>query len=174
MGAKKIVTAVLLLFVASSVGWLVVREVRDPPKPDGDRNGATASPAVSSPVVSSPATSPRNTAAPQERVIVYYFHGMMRCATCRSIEAYTRETVESAFAEELRSGRLKMRVVNIDKPVNRHFVGEYELSTRSVVLVRMSGGKEIRWENLARVWELVREKPDFTAYIREKVRSFLK
>ncbi len=32
------------------------------------------------------------------RVIAYYFHTTYRCASCRAIEAYSREAIESAFA----------------------------------------------------------------------------
>ena len=41
--------------------------------------------------------SPRPRRRPP-RVLVYYFHGTTRCATCRTIEAYAHETVTTAFA----------------------------------------------------------------------------
>jgi len=163
MGTKKIVTAVLLLFVTASVGWLVVKEVRGRAKSDGDRTGATPTPTI----------SPESPEAARERVVVYYFHGTMRCRTCRAIEAYTREAVEAGFPEDLRNGRIEMRDVNVDEPENEHFVSDYELTTKSVVLVRTRAGREAGWENLSRVWELVSDESDFKSYIQEKVRGFL-
>src|SRR5512139_2969587 len=66
---------------------------------------------------------------------VYYFHGTTRCATCKTIEAYAHETVASAFAPDLKAGSLEWRTVNVDESANRHFVRDYQLYTRSVVIV---------------------------------------
>ena len=35
------------------------------------------------------------------RFVAYYFHGNMRCATCRKLEAYSEEAITKGFAEDL-------------------------------------------------------------------------
>jgi len=107
------------------------------------------------------------------RVIAYYFHGNFRCITCRTIEAYSEEAITKGFADELASGRLAWRVINIDEPENKHFVREFELVTKSLVLVEYRDGKVTRRENLKQIWQLVRDKESFLDYVRTSTRNFL-
>ncbi|MFO7616170.1 MAG: hypothetical protein R6V75_02880, partial [Bacteroidales bacterium] len=44
-----------------------------------------------------------------------------------------------------------MRVVNIDEPENRHFIQDFQLVTRSVVLAEYRDGEVVRYENLDQV-----------------------
>jgi hypothetical protein len=106
-------------------------------------------------------------------VVAYYFHGNLRCKTCRTIEAYSEEAIRSEFADEIGSGRLAWRVVNIEKPENKHFVEDFELVTRSLVLTEYEDGEVIRWENLKQVWQLVRDKEQFLDYVHSSTRKFL-
>ena len=106
-------------------------------------------------------------------IVAYYFHGNLRCKTCRTIEAYSEEAIRSEFVDELGSGRLAWRVVNIEEPENEHFVKDFELVTKSVVLVHYEDGEVTRWENLQKVWELVRDKERFLGYVRSSTRGFL-
>ncbi len=111
--------------------------------------------------------------APTTRVVAYYFHGDVRCATCRKIEAYTAEAIRAGFPEEIDSGRLEWRVVNTDQPGNAHFVDDFELVTKSVVLVAYRGEEVERFENLRLIWQLVRDRDGFLRYVREATRDFL-
>ena len=47
-----------------------------------------------------------------DAVTVYYFHGNMRCPTCRAIESQAHETVQSDFASQLDSGEVIWKVLN--------------------------------------------------------------
>jgi hypothetical protein len=108
------------------------------------------------------------------KVIAYYFHGTFRCSTCRTIEQYSLEAIQTYFAKELGSGKLEFRPVNIEEPENKHFIQDYQLVTRSLVLSLMSDGKETKWNNLADVWKLVRDKDKFFQYVKDEVEKFLK
>jgi hypothetical protein len=103
-------------------------------------------------------------------VLVYYFHATTRCATCRTIEAYAKETVTSRFAADLEARRLEWRTVNVDEPANRHFIRDYQLYTRSVVLV--DGKDPKRFKVLEQVWQLVQDKPAFQGYVERELRAF--
>jgi hypothetical protein len=120
--------------------------------------------------------SPAAAAAPNpqpDRIIAYYLHTTYRCATCRSIEAYSREAIDTGFARELKDGRLEFRLVNIQLSENRHFIQDYQLFTKSLVLVRMKDGKQVEWTNLDRVWELTGNRDAFVAYVQQGVRGYL-
>ena len=116
-------------------------------------------------------TAPEGAAV--DGVVAFYFHGNVRCATCKKIEAYASEAVAAGFSDQLASGRLVWRVVNVDEPENKHFIGDFQLVTRSVVLAEYSGGNVVRWDNLDKVWQLVRSKDGFVEYVQEETRDFL-
>ena len=159
MLAKKILTALLLAFVLVSVGFLVVKQSgRGSSAPDPD---TVADP---TPGVSSDATP---------RLIAYYFYGMRRCATCRRIETYTEEALQNGFTDDIEQGRLEWRPVNVEEPGNEHYMKDYELYTKSVVLVKGIGGRQARWKNLERIWDLNTDKDAFQTYIREETLAYL-
>ena len=39
-------------------------------------------------------------------------------------------------------------MVNVDEPANEHFIKDYQLYSKSIVIVKMQDGKELKWENL--------------------------
>ncbi len=101
---------------------------------------------------------------------VYYFHGTSRCRTCRTIEAYAQETVARVFAEELKARKLEWQAVNVDEAANRHFIQDFQLYTRSLVVFDATNPK--RFKVLEKVWELVGDKPAFQKYVEQEVRAF--
>lgn len=141
---KTILTVLLLALVAFSIVAMIVREVKTPV-------AATATPPIAADVVT-----------------VYYFHGNQRCMTCNRIEELTKETVNGAFAEEVANGKVVVRSVNIEAPENEHFIKDFQLSTRSVVMQ-----KDDDFEKFDAVWTLIREPEKFTEYIRDGLRNML-
>jgi frataxin-like iron-binding protein CyaY len=109
----------------------------------------------------------------KSEVVAYYFHGNQRCRTCRTIEAYAEEAIQNGFADVIKDGRLKWKVINIDEQENEHYVQDFQLVTRSLVLQAKAKGTQERWKNLSRVWELVRNKEAFQDYVQEETRAFL-
>ena len=111
--------------------------------------------------------------AADSKIVAYYFHGTQRCNTCRTIEAYTHEAVQTGFGDALKAGKIEWRAVNVEEPANRHFIKDYQLYTRSVVLASYQGDKQLRWKNLDKVWELVGDKGEFTGYVQGEVKTFI-
>lgn len=107
-------------------------------------------------------------------VTVYYFHTTMRCHSCNLIEEFTKKAVQENFAEQIKSGRVVVKAVNIDEEQNKHFVKDYKLYTKSVIVSEGSDGKELRWKNLDQVWMLLRDQNKFGEYIRTEVGNYLK
>ncbi len=74
-------------------------------------------------------------------VEVLYFHGAQRCATCMAIERNSKELVETAYAEPLKSGKLVFSSVDISK--EEALAERYEVSWSSLILVDYDkSGKE--------------------------------
>ncbi|MGX9726405.1 MAG: nitrophenyl compound nitroreductase subunit ArsF family protein [Candidatus Electronema sp. VV] len=105
----------------------------------------------------------------QSKTRVYYFHGNLRCKTCKKIEALTKKTLEESFAAQLKDGSVELQVVNVDETENEHFVEDYELAVRSVVISQLKQGKEAKWRRLDKVWQLVHDEPAFSDYLRTEI-----
>ena len=104
---------------------------------------------------------------------VTYFFSEPRCKTCRTIESLTRETVEGSFAGELGEGQLTFRLVDTDQEENQHYVDDFQLITKSVVITEEKNGTVVRFKILQKVWELVHDPGAFRKYITDEVRAFM-
>lgn len=111
---------------------------------------------------------------PAGKVIAYYFHGAFRCYTCTNMEKYSREAIEANFKDALASRSLEFKAVNVEDRGNEHFVNDYQLYTKSLILSFVKDGKEIRSKNLDKIWEYSRNKQKFIDYITSEIRNFLK
>jgi len=125
------------------------------------------------PTLSAVAQQPSVPRPGAHKVIAYYFHTNTRCSTCIKIEQYSKEAIEKGFPEELKNGALEMRIVNYENPENRHFMQDYKLVSKSLILVNMVNGKQTEWTNLKVVWQLTGRKDAFLNYVRREVRGYL-
>jgi hypothetical protein len=89
------------------------------------------------------------------------------------IESFSREAVETGFRKEVEDGSVVWRLVNLDEPANRHYIDDYQLYAKSVIVSDVRGGKEARWKNLVKVWQLTNDKGAFIKYIQDEVRGYL-
>ena len=112
--------------------------------------------------------------ASDDKVIAYYFHSDFRCPTCHAMEKYTKEAIEGNFKNELASGMLVFEVINVDEKGNKHFVDDYQLYTKSLVISKIVNGKEIKHKNLAKIWEYVRNRDKFLDYVTNEIKDYLK
>ncbi|NQU18982.1 hypothetical protein HQ550_02380 [bacterium] len=112
--------------------------------------------------------------AKENNVIAYYFHGTFRCYTCTNIEKYSREAIEANFKDALQSGKLEFKAVNVEERGNEHFVNDYQLYTKSLVLSLVKDGKETQYKNLEKIWEYVRDKEKFFNYVTGEIQAYLK
>ena len=145
---RHVITALLLAFVATTVGKLIYDAVLAPEPVEAAVEETDAA------------------------LLVYYFHTDVRCWNCNTIERFTHETLAEHFADELAAGSIEWRVANIDEAINDHFVDDYELVSSSVVLVEMAKSDGATWKELKRAWDLVHAE-EFKAYIEEAVRAIL-
>lgn len=114
-----------------------------------------------------------NTPSQSQYVIVYYFHATARCSNCFKIENYSKEAVETGFVNELKNKKVIWNMLNIDLPENEHFIKDYNLYTKSLVIVSMKDGKQVQWKNLEKVWDHLRDKEAFMKYVQTEIKGFL-
>jgi len=108
------------------------------------------------------------------KIIVYYFHGNMRCKACKTIENYTREAVETKYEDEIKKGLVEIRTINVEKGDNHLFIRNYQLVSRAIVVSKIENGKEKEWKKLDKVWSLLKNKEKFFEYIQTNMDSFIK
>ncbi|MFC1593970.1 nitrophenyl compound nitroreductase subunit ArsF family protein [Candidatus Omnitrophota bacterium] len=112
--------------------------------------------------------------ADDTKIIAYYFHGNARCSTCHKMEQYAKEAIEENFKDELANGLFVFKVVNVEEKKNKHFVNDYQLYAKALVISYVENGKEIQHKNLTKIWEYVRDKQKFFNYVTTEVNSYLK
>lgn len=181
---KKNIGYALLAFVAVSITFAVFQEKAPAPQaesgPDVQETAKAAPAPTPAPTgATARASKPPRTAAAKPPaakriVIARYCHGHARCSNCIKIEQYSRESIETGFRDALDSGRLRFEVVNVEEPSNRHYIQDYGLYTKSLVLIAEAGGKEIRHKVLNEVWNHLGDKDAFMAYVRAETHGFLK
>jgi len=170
MKLKQILTIALLVFVVASLAYMVGKEQKSDLVSGEDANSSAS---VEQSRRSS--TNEQDTNAHKDiQLVVYYFHGDMRCPTCYRLETYAKEALDTYFADKLASKDVVWKVVNVDKPENRHFIQDYKLVTKSVVISETVNSREIKWKNLEQIWQLVRNKKTYLNYIRESISTFLR
>jgi hypothetical protein len=147
-----------------------------PPAAAPSRPTVPAAPIASRPEAPKPAAPPVAAPAPAEpptTVFVTYFHTTARCVSCVKIENLTELTMTTRLSGPVAEKRVVFRSVNVDEPANAHFVKDYSLYTKSVVVSEVKGGFEVRWKNLDRVWHLLGNPESFQSYVEKEVQGFL-
>lgn len=188
MNTKKIVTRLLLIFVFLSTTFLAYKEFV---QGGHEKENQGAEIKAKNPVSQEPpirkisqeiVSKPENEAATlkaalqpaKSKVIAYYFHGTFRCSTCRTIEKYSHDAIQQYFLKELGNGKLEFKPLNVEDPENRHYIQDYQLFSKSLVLSLVTDGKEIKWKNLTDVWTYVRDKEKYYQYVKDEIDNFLK
>lgn len=91
-------------------------------------------------------TTDAGQAQPQEakdRVEILYFHGKQRCATCLAIEKHTEEAVAARFADELESGRVVFRTIDLSEAENGQIAEKYEVAWSTLLVSKWEDGKDV-------------------------------
>ena len=66
------------------------------------------------------------------------------------------------------------KAVNIEENQNKHFIQDYQLFTKSVVLVDLIKGKQRNWKRLDQTWSYLRNPAVFEKYIKDEIVAFIK
>lgn len=113
------------------------------------------------------------TAPASDHVAVYYFHGNFRCVNCTNFEKFAKVAVEKYYANEVKEGKLTFQVISVDEKPNGHYLAEYELYTKSLIVSLVKSGKETKWKNLQRIWDFARNEEGYISYFKNEVDQYL-
>jgi hypothetical protein len=169
----------LMAFVAVSIAAAAYKIAGAPREVPSTVTAAQAAPpqqepvkSVTPPAVRAPAPSAKSRKT-EKTAAVYYFYTNTRCSSCKTIEAYTREAVEKNFASDYKGWKVVFKGVNIEEESDKHFVQDYWLNAKSVVVQKFSGGKPLKWGKLEKVWQLLGDKEAFINYVTEETHKLL-
>lgn len=173
MKTERVLSAVLVLFVVASVGYLVVSESSPGRGADQPLPGVSQPQGQARVLEVEVPDAGRGEKEVAHKLVAYYFHRQARCRTCLAMEAYAREALEGAFSDAMQSGELEWHAVNVDRPENEHFVRDYSLTSSALVLVDWAGDERREWRNLKNIWHLVGDERAFKAYVEAEARAYL-
>lgn len=105
--------------------------------------------------------------------IAYYFLTNKRCGPCYRMEKWTETSIQTHFQQAIESGKLTWQTVNVEKPENKHYIDDFNLYTKSVVIVEQVQGETVRWKNLEKVWQLLGSQEKFSNYVTESIQIFM-
>jgi len=111
----------------------------------------------------------------EKTVTVYYFHATNRCPTCLAIEANTKKTVETYFANELKAGTLKFIVINVDEDKNKKLAEKYEAAGAALILAKTVNVKETKTDMTDFAFSYARNNTEkFMNGLKNKIQELLK
>jgi len=104
---------------------------------------------------------------------VFDFHTTNRCATCKAIEANTKYTLDTYFADELKNGKITFQVVNIDKDENYELAKKFKASGTSLFLNVISSDKEKKIDLTGFAFSYGRNQKDFSNKLKNRIEKQL-
>jgi hypothetical protein len=101
-----------------------------------------------------------------EKVEVYHFHGTHQCYSCKTVGAYAEETVNTYFADELKSGKIIFDHINGELPENSELVNKYEAKGSSLLIGIYGKDGSFSKSEDTNVWYKIDNKTDFMNYLK--------
>lgn len=107
-----------------------------------------------------------------EKIEVFVFHATQRCISCINIGKYTKSVIEEKFSEDLKSGKITFREVNIDLPENFKMAKDYGVSGSALYINAIKDGQDNHEEDTT-VWRLVTDETNLKEYFEAKIKKLL-
>ena len=76
-----------------------------------------------------------------KKVYVYYFHFTRRCTTCMNVEKVSKESVESLYPAQVKSGEVLFQSVNLDEKEGEALGAKYKIEGQTLIVI--SGEKKV-------------------------------
>lgn len=111
----------------------------------------------------------------QSKIMIYSFHVTNRCASCIAIEESTKKTLDTYFKNEVKNGRIKLSVLNVDEKANEKIAEKYQAFGSGLFITRIFKGKETTADLTGDGFKYARNKQDkFIDVLKGKIQEFLK
>jgi len=108
-------------------------------------------------------------------VYIYNFHVTNRCASCIAIEDATTKTLNTYFAAELKQGRIKRQIINVDDAANKEIAEKYQAFGSGLFITRSYKGKETTTDLTGDGFKFAKNKEErFVGILKTKITEYLK
>ena len=108
------------------------------------------------------------------RVEVLFFHNRERCSSCLNMEKYTKEIVETYFAQQIKEGKLVLLICDIEDKNNTELTDDYQVIWTSLYINKWENGTESRHNMTEFAFLNVDSSPDeFKEGIRQQIEELL-
>lgn len=88
------------------------------------------------------------------------------------MERFTQSTVTDGYADDCAKGTVRFLSLNTDDLVNAHFIDDFHLTMKLVVLAEERDGTVVRFAHLVRAWDELKDEAGFKAYIIDSLATF--
>ncbi len=107
-----------------------------------------------------------------DKLEVYYFHRTARCYSCKTIGQYVKETIEEKYSNQVGSGKIDFREINVDSAENKAIVEKYKATGSSLFINRIINNQD-NIEQDTDVWLLLNDEIKFKSHLENKLNSYL-
>lgn len=107
-----------------------------------------------------------------DKIIVANFHATERCASCTALGRLSEKTVTEQFANEIASGKMEFKSINVDLPENEEMMNLYQASGSSLYINAIKDGKDNIVKNM-KVWQYLSDDQAFVNYLETQLKTLL-
>lgn len=108
-------------------------------------------------------------------VLIYNFHITNRCASCIAIEEATTKTLNTYFAAEVKQGRIKRQILNVDADANKTISEKYQAFGSGLFITKVLDGKETTADLTGDGFKYAKNKEEkFIEILKNKITEYLK
>lgn len=109
------------------------------------------------------------------KILIFNFHVTNRCAACIAIEDATTKTLNNYFSNELKSGRIIRKIVNVDDDANKTISEKYQAFGSGLFVTRVFNGKESTTDLTGDGFKFAKNKEErFIEILKNKISEYLK
>ncbi|HNW90082.1 MAG TPA: nitrophenyl compound nitroreductase subunit ArsF family protein [Bacteroidales bacterium] len=109
------------------------------------------------------------------KVLVYNFHITNRCVSCIAIEKATTKTLNTYFSSELKQGRVKQFILNVDEDANAKIAEKYQAFGSGLYVTRVFKGKETTTDLTGDGFKFAKNKEEkFIEILKNRITEYLK
>lgn len=108
-------------------------------------------------------------------VLIYNFHVTNRCPSCIAIEDATTKTLNTYFSKEVKQGRIKRQILNVDDEANSKIAEKYQAFGSGMFITRVYKGKETTTDFTGDGFKFAKNKEErFIEIVKAKIIEYLK
>jgi len=108
------------------------------------------------------------------KIEVIDFHSTHRCMTCKAIEANTKYTLKTYFANEISNGKITFQLVNVDDEKNYKMAEQFEATGTALFLNVIINGVEKHIDLTDFAFMKGMDKEAFATELKSKLEAELK